>query len=219
VSAHRSYGEACPVAHSLDIVGDRWALLIARELRLGPKRFSDLQASLPRAGPNVLALRLRELEATGVLRRRTLPPPAAARVYELTEWGYELEPVFRALARWGVRSPVVPREGRISSDSVMLGLRTFFDPAAGPPWTATYEVHLGADRYVLRIVDGALTELTRGDAGGRADATVAGERMAVAALLDGDDPLGEATEAGRVEVTGDRSAVERLVRAVGKPPA
>jgi DNA-binding HxlR family transcriptional regulator len=215
VSANRSYGEACPIAHSLDIVGDRWALLVVRELRLGPKRFTDLQASLPNAGPNVLAQRLRELEASGVLRRRTLPPPAGSRVYELTEWGYELEPVFRALARWGIRSPVVRREGRVSSDSVMLGVRTFFDPASGPPWTATYEVRLGGDGYVLRVVDGALAELVRGDAGGRADATVAGDRMAVGAVLDGADPLAEAMAAGRVTVTGDAAALDRLLLAVG----
>jgi DNA-binding HxlR family transcriptional regulator len=210
VNAKRSYGEACPIAHSLDIVGDRWALLVVRELRLGPKRFTDLQASLPHAGPNVLAQRLRELEASGVLRRRTLPPPAGSRVYELTEWGAELEPVFRALARWGMRSPV-PRTGEVSSDSVMLGLRTFFDPA-GPPWTATYEVRLGRDAYVLRVVAGGVA-VTRGDAGGRADAAVAGERTSIAAVLDGADPLDDAVAAGRVTVTGDRAAVERLLRA------
>ena len=132
MAGKREYGEACPVAHSLDIVGDRWALLVVRELRLGPKRFSDLQASLPRAGPNVLAARLRELTETGVLVRRRLPPPAGSPVYQLTEWGAELEPVFEALARWGMRSPVVKREGRLSADSVMLAVRSFFRPAIGP---------------------------------------------------------------------------------------
>jgi DNA-binding HxlR family transcriptional regulator len=197
------------------MIGDRWALLVVRELRLGPKRFSDLQASLPGAGPNVLAQRLRELVAAGVLRRRTLPPPAGSRVYELTEWGAELEPVFVALARWGMRSPVVPRSGRLSADSVMLGLRTFFDRAAGPPWTATYEFRLDPDVYVLRVVDGRLASLARGEAAGPTDAVVSGNPLAVNEFLEGgrspDDVDG-------VTVTGDRAAVDRLLLAVPKHP-
>jgi DNA-binding HxlR family transcriptional regulator len=209
MTGKRGYGEACPVAHSLDIVGDRWALLVVRELRLGPKRFSDLQASLPSAGPNVLALRLRELEERGVLRRRTLPPPASARVYELTEWGAELEPVFRALARWGMRSPV-PRQGRLSADTVMLGLRTFFGGDQGPPWTALYEFRLDRDVYRLRVVDGRIEELVRGEAGPGADVVVAGSQPAVQELLDGGTHDG-------VTVTGDRGALDRLLGAARKP--
>lgn len=204
----RAYGEACPIAHSLDVVGERWALLVVRELRLGPKRFADLQASLPGAGPNVLSQRLRDLEAGGVLRRRTLPPPSGARVYELTEWGAELEPVFRALARWGMGSPV-PRRGRVSADSTMLGLRTFFTPDDGPPWTATFEFHLDRDVYRLRVVDGQLDEVARGEVAGRADVTVAGPREAVQALLDG------LAHPEIVTVTGDRRLLDRLIAAGG----
>ena len=203
MTAKRGYGEACPIAHSLDAIGDRWALLVVRELRLGPKRFSDLQAGLPGAGPNVLAQRLRDLEEGGVLRRRVLPPPAAVRVYELTEWGAELEPVFAALARWGMRSPL-PRTGRVSADSMMLGLRTFFDPGDGPRWTATYEFRLDRDVYRLRVVDGRLVELTRGDAAGFADVVVAGPREGVGALLD------DGTAPEGVTVAGDRAALDRL---------
>ena len=213
MTGKRGYGEACPVAHSLDVVGDRWALLVVRELRLGPKRFSDLQAGLPGAGPNVLAQRLRDLEEGGVLRRRVLPPPASVRVYELTEWGAELEPVFGALARWGMRSPV-PRAGRVSADSMMLGLRTFFDPGDGPPWTATYEFRLDRDVYRLRVVDGRLTELARGDTAGLADVVVAGPRDDVGALLDGlGAPIDRGTAPEGVTVTGDRAALDRLVAA------
>src|SRR5436853_1715789 len=96
----RTYGESCAAAHALDLVGERWALLVARELLLGPKRFTDLRAGLPRVGPDMLAARLRELEDAGVVRRRTLPPPAASKVYELTEWGAELAPGLMALGRW-----------------------------------------------------------------------------------------------------------------------
>ena len=211
MTGKREYGEACPVAHSLDIIGDRWALLIVRELRLGPKRFSDLQASLPRAGPNVLAARLRELTESGVIARRRLPPPAGSLVYQLTEWGSGLEPVFEALARWGMRSPV-KREGRLSADSVMLAIRSFFDPA-DPLWTATYEFRLDADAdvYLLRVVDGRLVELARGDLGGQADALVEGDRMAVHEMIE------TAKVAQGVSVTGDRRAVERLLAAVRVP--
>ena len=213
MTGKRGYGEACPIAHSLDVVGDRWALLVVRELRLGPKRFSDLAAGLPGAGPNVLAQRLRDLEEGGVLRRRVLPPPASVRVYELTEWGAELEPVFGALARWGMRSPV-PRAGRVSADSMMLGLRTFFDPGDGPPWTATYEFRLDRDVYRLRVVDGRLTELARGDTAGLADVVVAGPCDDVGALLDGlGAPIDRGTAPEGVTVTGDRAALDRLVAA------
>src|SRR5215204_4140654 len=86
----RTYDDGCAAAHALDLIGERWALLVVRELLLGPKRFTDLRAGLPNASPNVLAQRLRELEAAGIVRRRKLPPPAASRVYELTEWGQDL---------------------------------------------------------------------------------------------------------------------------------
>jgi DNA-binding HxlR family transcriptional regulator len=191
----------------LDVIGERWALLVVRELRLGPKRFVDLQAALPGAGPNVLSQRLRDLEAGGVLRRRTLPPPAGARVYELTEWGAELEPVFRALARWGMGSPV-PRRGRVSADSTMLGLRTFFDPGDGPMWTASYEFRLDRDVYRVRVVDGRLEELARGEVDGPADVTVAGPREGVQALLDG-----ETAAPDGVTVDGDRAALDHLLAA------
>jgi DNA-binding HxlR family transcriptional regulator len=216
MASRRRYGEACPVAHALDVIGERWALLVVRELRLGPKRYSDLAASLPGAGPNVLAQRLRDLEDSGVLRRRTLPPPANARVYELTAWGAELEPVFRALAHWGIRSPA-PRRGRLSADSIMLGLRTFFEPefAARPAqrWTALYEFHLDHNVFRLRVVDGRLDELARGGAAGAADLVVSGPQAAVQALLDGD------VQPTDVTLTGDRSALDRLLAATRPPSA
>src|SRR5919198_6110493 len=101
----RTYEQFCGVARALDLVGERWALLVVRDLVLGPKRFTDLRRGLPGMGTNILAARLKELEHAGVVRRRTLPPPAASAVYELTEWGHELEPVVLALGRWGSRAP------------------------------------------------------------------------------------------------------------------
>src|SRR4051795_12838765 len=102
----RTYGDACPIARALDAVGERWALLVVRELLLGPQRFADLRRALPGASSNLLADRLRELESRGVIARRKLPPPAASQVYELTDWGGELEPIVLALGGWGLRVPL-----------------------------------------------------------------------------------------------------------------
>src|ERR671919_409087 len=100
----RHYEDACATAHAMDLVGERWALLVMRELMLGPKRFSDLRADLPGISANVLTQRLEGLEAAGIVVRRKLPPPASSQVYELTRWGYESEPIFQALGRWAARS-------------------------------------------------------------------------------------------------------------------
>src|ERR687895_1821390 len=113
----RTYDDACAAAHALDLVGERWALMVVRELVLGPKRFTDLRTGLPQASPNVLAQRLKELEEVGVVRKRRLPPPAASQVYELTDWGRELESVLIALGRWGARAPLDPECVGMSVDS------------------------------------------------------------------------------------------------------
>ena len=146
MAIRRTYADGCAAAHALDLVGERWALLVVRELLLGPKRFTDLRAGLPNASPNVLAQRLRELEGAGVVRRRKLPPPAASRVYELTDWGMELEPVITRLGRWGARSPSKPRDAALGVDSLILSLRTMFDPRAADGLRATYELHLASWR-------------------------------------------------------------------------
>jgi DNA-binding HxlR family transcriptional regulator len=213
MAVKRRYGQACPVAHALDMVGDRWALLVVRELRLGARRYADLQASLPGLGPSVLSQRLRDLEQAGVLKRRTLPPPVAAQVYELTEWGAELEPVFAALASWGVRSPVVPLEGDLSEDAVMLGLRTFFVPGDAD-WDATYEVRLERETYTILVAGGGLDELTRGLPTGPVDATVDADRFAMRSLLTRATSLSAAVDSGQVTVTGDIRAAQRLFDSV-----
>lgn len=139
----RTYDDSCAATHALDLVGERWALLVVRELLLGPKRFTDLRAGLPHVSPNVLSQRLRELESAGVVRRRKLPPPAASRIYELTEWGEGLEPVVISLGRWGARSPWRPRNTRLSTDSLILSFRTMFDERAAEGFVASYELRLG----------------------------------------------------------------------------
>src|SRR4051794_30508646 len=130
MATKRSYGEACRFAHALDVVGERWGLMVVRELLLGPKRYTDLREGLPKASTNILAERLRELEQRGVVRKRRLPPPYGSSVYELTEWGMELEPIVTRLGAWGARSPFPPDSREIGADSIVLALRSLFDPGA-----------------------------------------------------------------------------------------
>src|SRR5918992_1652521 len=105
MATRRTYGDGCSIARGLDLVGERWALLVVRELLLGPKRFTDLKKGLPNASPNVISERLRELEQAGVITRDKLPPPAGSHVYALTEWGRGLEDIVVPLGRWAARSP------------------------------------------------------------------------------------------------------------------
>jgi DNA-binding HxlR family transcriptional regulator len=209
MASMRTYCDGCAAAHALDLIGERWALLVVRELLLGPKRFTDLRAGLPNASPNVLAQRLRELERVGVVRRRKLPPPAASRVYELTDWGKELEPVIVGLGRWGARSPSRPREAELSVDSLILSFRTMYDPRAADGLEASYELVLGEDRFHAEVADGRL-EVARGEAE-HPDAIIETDPGMLAALVYEGWPLGEALRSGELEIGGDRSAVERFL--------
>lgn len=140
----RSYADACGIARALDVVGERWALLLVRELLLGPQRFSDLRRALPGASSNLVTDRLRELQGRGVISRRRLPPPAASDVYELTAWGRELEPILLALGGWGLRVPR-PAGSTLSATSVLLYLRGSIDPGEH-----TYRVELDDRIWTVR---------------------------------------------------------------------
>src|SRR4051794_22129046 len=177
----RTYGDRCGVARALDLVGDRWALLVVRELLLGPKRFSDLRAGLPGVTPDVLTLRLRELEQAGLVRRAQLPPPAGTRVYELTARGGELEPVLLALGRWGSAAPVPEGDPRLGVDAAAIALKTVFDPGAAEGLSAEYELRLDGQPFRIRVADGGL-ELARGSAE-RPDATIATDPATLSAVL------------------------------------
>jgi DNA-binding HxlR family transcriptional regulator len=205
----RTYDDGCAAAHALDLIGERWALLVVRELLLGPKRFTDLRAGLPNASPNVLAQRLRELEGVGVVRRRKLPPPAASRVYELTEWGLELEPVIISLGRWGAGSPSRPREAALGVDSLILSLRTMFDARAAEGIEASYELRLGEEVFRAEVADGRF-EIARGNAE-RPDATIESDAGRLGALLYEGGSLAEALRSGEVKIEGERSVVERFL--------
>jgi DNA-binding HxlR family transcriptional regulator len=216
MSTLRTYGDGCAIARGLDLVGERWALLVVRELLLGPKRHTDLRRGLPNASPNVLSQRLGELERAGVIRRRKLPPPAGARVYELTDWGRELEDTVMSLGRWAARSPTPAGDAPIrSADSVILALRGRFDAEAANGLRAGYELRLGEDRYRIDVADGRL-EAVRGSAD-RADAIIDTDPDTLDKLLWKSQPLADAQRSGRLTIEGDEAAVERFVQLFPMP--
>lgn len=153
----RWYGDACGAAFAMELMGERWTLLVVRELMLGPRRFSDIRAELPGISAKVLTERLDRLEEIGVLIRRKLPPPSGAQVYELTEWGLELETVTQALGRWAVRSPLHDPSLPLTSASFLLSLRTMIDPEKAADLRLTALFHAGADNLVTQLADGELS--------------------------------------------------------------
>src|SRR5215211_6334835 len=150
----RTHDDGCGIAHASDLLGQRWALLVVRELLLGPKRFTDLRTGIPDVSPNVLGQRLRELERAGILRRRRLAPPAAAQVYELTKWGRELEPAVLSLGRWASHSPSFPLGAEMGPDSLVLALKTAFQPEKADGLEARYELWLGEIPFDIAVTGG-----------------------------------------------------------------
>jgi DNA-binding HxlR family transcriptional regulator len=148
----KRYGQYCPVAHALDQIGDRWELLVVRELMLGQRRYTDLAEALPGIGSNILASRLRDLESAGIVRKKKLPPPWAVTVYELTEHGRALEPVLRSLALWGARTLGAPDPGDCWS---MYAVHARFRPEAAVD--GTYEIRfIEGETISMEVADGAL---------------------------------------------------------------
>lgn len=206
----RRYDDACGTAHGLELIGERWALLVLRELMLGPRRFSDLKADLPGISANVLTQRLTELEERGLVERKRLPPPANVQVYDATEWGREAEPIVQALGRWAARSPRHDPTLPISGVSILLSFRTMFDPARAAGMKAVIAFRCGDDRYFVRIDNGLLT--AHGGVPESPDATISADPTALAAVVYG----GEALDA--VAVQGDRRLVERFIDLFHLPP-
>ncbi len=212
----RSYDDACGAAHALDLVGERWALLVMRELILGPKRFGDIRASLPGISANTLTLRLEGLEAAGVLGRRRLPPPASAQVYELTPWGYESEPIFQVLGRWAARSPSHDPRLPLSAVSLMLSLRTMIDSARAREIDASVGFRLGTESFVARLAAGRI-DIVPGDAGA-ADLVFTASPPALAAAIYGGVPLDALEADGALVIAGDRALAARFVTLFVLPP-
>lgn len=218
----RRYHDACGAAHGLDLVGERWALLVIRELMFGPRRFGDLKGDLCGISANVLTQRLEGLEAAGIVRRRKLPPPASVQVYELTDWGYEAAPVFEVLGRWAARSPQHDPTLPISAVSVMMSLRTMFDVDA---WRASggeavdVGFVFGEQAFRARIADGELTSVrVEGEAALAGCAVVfKGAPVAVPQFVYGKRPLAEMEAEASLTLTGDPATAERFQMWFGLP--
>lgn len=205
MNGRRSYDDPCGTARALDVVGERWALLVVRELLLGPKRFSDLVRGLPGTSQNVLSQRLRELVDAQVVTRHRLGPPVSGQVYELTERGHALRPVIVELGRWGSRIPA-DTGGELSPDAFVIALLTTFD---GSPGECTVELRIDDDVFGVTLADGSV-DIARGTPA-RPDAVLTGSAAAVRGVVFGGLPLSE------LDVTGDRAVAERFARAFPRP--
>ena len=205
----RRYHDACGAAHGLDLVGERWALLVIRELMMGPRRFSDLRKDLCGLSANVLTQRLEGLEASGIVRKRKLPPPASVQVYELTDWGYEIKPVFMVLGRWAARSPQHDPTLPISAVSIMQSFETMFDPARAEGAVMRLGFALDEDRMVV-TVDGGRIETRRGEVEA-CDVVVRAPAQAVAAAVYGKVPLEALEGEGAMTIDGDRAVFARFI--------
>ena len=213
----RTYSQYCGLAHALDLVGERWALLVVRELVLGPKRFTDLQAGLPGIGTNVLSTRLRELEENGLVTRRTLPPPAASTVYELTPYGRDLEPAVYALGRWGARSLGVRPAGQpLRSGWLGLALRGFSRPEACD-LDATVALRLDDTTLAVRLAPGSIAVDDEDPTD--PDLVVETSNDVLVALLAGALDPGDAVGARAVLLTGDEGLFDPLVSLFRFQPA
>jgi DNA-binding HxlR family transcriptional regulator len=197
----KGYDQYCPIAHALDLVGERWALLIVRELMHGPKRYTDLADHLPGIGTNILAARLRDLEAAGLIAKRKLPPPAASRVYELTSYGQELKSAMRELALWGARSLGPPPREELFPGWLANAIDIVLAPIA-PPGRFLFRVGDEA----ASLVDGVADEAPVDDP----DVVIEGDPEGIYYLL-----LDHSLD--RVTVEGDRALLERLLEGAGRP--
>jgi len=212
----RVYDDACGTAHALELIGDRWALLIIRELLLGPKRFSDLRASLPGISANVLTQRLEELEASAIVVRRRLPPPGAVWVYELTPWGMEAEELVKATGRWAARSPSHDPSLPISVSSLIMSMRSMFAAERAGDLSGTVGLRFGEEEFVATVGGGQLT-LVRG-AANTADVVVSGSHEQLAAAIYGGVPLAKLEKAGALKIEGDRALLGRYIKLFSLPP-
>nr|WP_315382485.1 winged helix-turn-helix transcriptional regulator [uncultured Sphingomonas sp.] len=215
-TSKRRYDDACGTALALEFVGERWALLIIRELLLGPRRFGEIRAGLPGLSANVLTQRLQGLEADGIVVREKLPPPASVQVYALTPWGYEAEPVVMAMGRWALRSPRHDPSLPFSRVSLMLALRMLLLPDKSAGWAGRIGFRLGEETYRVTVHDGALA-IDRGTLAD-AEAVFVGEPNDFLPVLFGVMPLPMALAEHRFVVEGDQARAAAFATLFLLPP-
>jgi DNA-binding HxlR family transcriptional regulator len=215
----RSYNQYCGLAYALDVVGERWTLLIVRELIAGPRRFKDLIDGLPGISTNLLSERLKNLEQQGVISRRVLPPPAGSTVYELTELGLGLEDMLLELGKWGSRFVPPSPEGDtvLRPGSYALTIKTFFRPELARGIDETYELHIDGEVLHVRIEDGTI-QVQQG-AAPKTDAVFTTDMPTYLGLLAGQIQPGAAIADGLIRIQGDPEALGRFLRMCALPGA
>jgi DNA-binding HxlR family transcriptional regulator len=206
----RFYDDACGTAHALELIGERWALLVLRELLLGPRRFSQLREDLPGISANVLTQRLGDLEGRGLVVRRRLPPPSSVHVYEATAWGLEAEPIIQALGRWAARSPLHDPTLPISGVSILLSFRTMIDEKRARKIDARIGFQFGRDQYVARLRKGRI-KVAQGAMEG-CDLVISAAPTTLAAVVYGGAPI------DLLGLVGDRALAEAFVKLFPLPP-
>ena len=206
----RRYDDACGLAHALELLGERWAMLVLRELAYGPRRFSELKADLQGISANVLTQRLSELEARGLVRRVKLPPPASVQVYQATNWGLEAVPVIASLGKWAARSPGHNPNQPMSHVSLIMSLQTLLSPVLAEGFNARIGFRFGEADYVTTLHDGRL-EVQRGEVDD-CDVIFVGTSSEVAAVIHGGAPF------EMIRVEGDIELAKRFVALFPLPP-
>ena len=213
----KRFDQYCPVAHALSLVGERWSLLVVRELLHGPKRYTDLAHGLPGIGTNILAARLRDLEEFGVVQKRKLPPPTPVTVYELTEYGKGLNEAIYALGRWGARTLGPPKaKDELYPEWGVNALPALFNPEAARGLTETYVLKIGDDVFTARIVDGALDASV--GAADDADLVLETDMETFFLLASGELDPQEAVQSGAVQIEGIVDALDRCFRVLSLAP-
>jgi len=205
----RWYDDACGTALGLELLGERWSLLIVRELMFGGRRFSELRANLPGISANILTMRLEGLESVAIVQRRMLPPPASVQIYELTPWGCEAEVILRELGRWATRSPLHDPTLPLSAASLLMSFQTMYSPKRAKGEAAKIGFRFGADGFVVRFgPKGVYAQ--RADPGGF-NLTVTANSAALASVVYNCRLIGDAEEKGELTLTGDRQLFKRFV--------
>ncbi len=212
--SRRTYDQYCAVARALDVIGERWTLLVVRELLTGPKRFKDLLDGLPGIGTTLLTARLKDLEGHGIVRRATLPPPAGSKVYELTDLGRSLEEVVMALSRWGLKLLGTPRqEDDLQPTWAMVALQSSLQPDAASGLRETYEFHVDGELFYVRV-EGGEAEARQGRAADP-DLIVSGDTETLLSIAAGRLAPAEAVDTGAIRIEGNREALARCLAMLG----
>ena len=205
----RWYDDACGTALALELVGERWSLLIVRELMFGGRRFSDLRSGLPGVSANILARRLEGLERVGIIQRRKLPPPAPVQIYELTPWGYEAEIILQEMGRWATRSPLHDPTLPLSAASIMMSFRTMYSREQAKGEAVTLGFRFGDEAFVVDFGPDGI-RVRRGEPEGGA-LVVLTNPMSLASVVYGGRPVSDAEAGGELILTGDRALFDRFV--------